>query len=274
MNEEELLKKINETLFGKLSFENDKHRVGFLVGKINENVKPPKPVTAQNVNIRAIYLVNDLINSHGGRFDNAELNKLRDLIIDTPILIGHNRKEAPMARSFYAELVKIGKITWLKSYFYWPNSGDSSDDKFLRNIDAGVFKECSISFSYTTPECSECGEDIRNCPHDNNSGDTHFYYRGVTQVFETSVVFKGSVKGTYITDQLDDDKMFVRLQTDNLQIKLTIDSHDLSDNKVSILPLNLSIVKKLKIVADDNINCAMAVKNGNAFLLVRNRKSA
>ena len=136
MNEEDLLEKIKATLISKLAFETDNDRIEFLVGKINENIKPPKLVNAKNVNIRAIYLVNDLINSHGGRFDSQELSKLRDLIIDTPIMVGHNRKEAPLARTFFAEIVKVGDVTWLKTYFYWPKTADGVNDTFLQNIDS------------------------------------------------------------------------------------------------------------------------------------------
>ena len=39
-----------------------------LVALINQNVKPPTPVTADDVYVRAMYIVSDQVNSFGGRF--------------------------------------------------------------------------------------------------------------------------------------------------------------------------------------------------------------
>ncbi len=199
------MEKITETLIGSLSLGDPEDRRAALIDKINSIIKPPKPATAENVNIRAMYVVNDMINSHGGRFRREDLSKLCELIADTPVLVGHNRSETPLARTFHAELEEGGEILWLKSYFYWPRAEGS--DELLLKIDSGILKECSISFIYTVPECSICGEDIRRCPHDPGAGpdSPHFIYGGISQVLETSLVYKGSVRGTYITDKLSAD---------------------------------------------------------------------
>jgi hypothetical protein len=201
------LEKITEILIGNLSLGSIDDRMGFLVGKINEVIKPPREATSDNVNIRAMYVVNDLVNSHGGRFRREDMARLCELISDTPVLIGHNRSDTPLARTFYAELEQRGEALWLKSYFYWPKTKVGETDDLLLKIDSGVLKECSISFTYTFPECSICAEDIRKCPHETafNSGNKdqpHFIYNGITHVLETSLVYKGSVRGTYITDKL------------------------------------------------------------------------
>jgi hypothetical protein len=192
-----------EILVGALSLGEPEDRRAMLIDQINSVIRPPKPATENNVNIRAMYVVNDLINSHGGRFRREDLVRLCELIVDSPVLVGHNRAETPLARTFYAELEEKGGVLWLKSYFYWPKS-DEKDDLLLK-IDSGILKECSISFTYTFPECSLCGEDIRKCPHELADGSAHFIYNGITQVLETSLVYKGSVRGTYITDRLSDD---------------------------------------------------------------------
>jgi hypothetical protein len=201
------LEKIKEILIGNLSLGSPNDRLAFLIDKINEVIKPPRQASAENVNIRAMYVVNELINSHGGQFRPEEMSKLCTLIADTPVLIGHNRAGSPLARTFYAELEEKENILWLKSYFYWPKSEAGQSDDLLLKIDSGVLKECSISFTYTFPECSVCGEDIRKCPHElslnpSESNQAHFIYNGITQVLETSLVYKGSVRGTYITDKL------------------------------------------------------------------------
>jgi hypothetical protein len=198
---------ITETLTGQLSIDNPDGRKAFLIDKINKVINPPRPATETNVNIRAMYLLNDLVNSHGGRFDREELSALCELILDTPVMIGHNRAEAPLARTFHAELEEKDEVLWLKSYFYWPRRDEGAADEMLEKIDSGILKECSISFVYTLPECSVCGEDMRKCPHqiDLSSDEErkqYFYYKGVKEVLETSLVYKGSVKGTFVTDKL------------------------------------------------------------------------
>lgn len=201
------MEKITETLIGELSIDEPDQRKTLLIDKINEVIKPPRTATESNVNIRAMYLLNDLVNSHGGRFDREELAALCGLIPDTPVMIGHNRAEAPLARTFHAELEEKDGVIWLKSYFYWPKKDEGAVDEMLEKIDSGILKECSISFVYTFPECSVCGEDMRKCPHridlssDENSKQ-YFFYKGVKEVLETSLVYKGSVKGTFVTDKL------------------------------------------------------------------------
>jgi len=202
-----ILDKLTETITGELSIDNPDRRKSFLIDKINEVIKPPRAATETNVNIRAMYLLNDLVNSHGGRFDREELYVMRGLILDTPVMIGHNRSDAPLARTFHAELEEKDGVLWLKSYFYWPRREEGAADEMLEKIDSGILKECSISFVYTFPECSVCGEDMRKCPHEirlssREESQQYFYYKGVKEVLETSLVYKGSVKGTFVTDKL------------------------------------------------------------------------
>ncbi|UCC79012.1 MAG: hypothetical protein JSW64_12140 [Candidatus Zixiibacteriota bacterium] len=201
------MEKITETLSGELSIDKPGERKSFLINRINEVIKPPRLATENNVNIRAMYLLNDLVNSHGGRFERDELSALCELILDTPVMIGHNRAEAPMARTFHAELEEKGDVIWLKSYFYWPSREEGAADEILDKIDSGILKECSISFVYTFPQCSVCSEDMRKCPHDislssDENARQYFFYRGIKEVLETSLVYKGSVKGTFVTDRL------------------------------------------------------------------------
>jgi len=239
------LEKITEVLVGRLSVGPLDDRLTFLVEKINEVIKPPKKASVENVNIRAMYVVNDLVNCHGGRFRRDDLAVLRDLICDTPVLVGHNRSGAPLARTFHAELEDKDGVTWLKSYFYWPKENDSVQDDLLIKIDSGLLKECSISFTYTFPECSVCGEDMRRCPHDIDFArldisHPHFIYNGITQVLETSLVYKGSVKGTYITD------------------------------KLSTWPHSNSCLNEVRILSlPENASCALAKKDGRQSLIIK-----
>jgi len=173
------------------------------VDLINRNIKPPVPLEASQVIIRAMYIVSDAINSYQGRFDRSDLPAIAKLFIDSPVLIGHNKSGLPVARNFWAETVEKDGQLWIKSYFYWLKDVDGAD-RLRLNIDSGIYKECSVSFTYTVPECSACGKDIRFCGH--QVGDSlFFYYRGVENILETSLVYRGSVPDTSMTDQLDFD---------------------------------------------------------------------
>ena len=63
---------------------------------INENIKPPNPVGAGDVFVRAMYVVSDEINSFGGRFPAEEHNRLAALLIDSPVLVGHRKDKLPV----------------------------------------------------------------------------------------------------------------------------------------------------------------------------------
>jgi hypothetical protein len=208
-------------------------------------------------------VVNDLVNSHGGRFRREDLTKLCELIIDTPVLVGHNRAETPLARTFHAELEERGDVLWLKSYFYWPKSGEQDD--LLLKIDSGILKECSISFIYTTPECSVCGEDIRKCPHELGAGADapHFIYGGISQVLETSLVYKGSVKGTYITDKLSISPTPEKIE--GIQIP-----EGLAEGITAIIPVAPSGDSLAKLKSEqDEIALCRAIKNKKQYILLR-----
>ena len=266
------MERLKEILVGNLSVKHPDERIDFLVNQINKNIRPPRKATLDNVNIRVMYLLNDLVNSHGGRFRRADLVSLSNLIIDTPVLIGHDRSSAPLARNFHAELEQKGKILWLKSYFYWPKSNDGEPDQLLEKIDSGILKECSISFVYTMPECSVCGQDIRNCPHEAEAKNgTHFIYKGITQVLETSLVSKGSVKGTYVTDKLSAYPVnSVTIGKGRYTTEVPVHERVVPRSGAAVISIESAGQPMPEIITHSpNIAAALATKNGRIYLLVK-----
>ena len=266
------MEKLKEILIGRLSVKHPDDRIDFLVDRINNNIKPPRKATPDNVNIRVMYLLNDLVNSHGGRFRRADLAGLSKLIIDTPVLIGHDRSSAPLARNFHVELEQKEKTLWLKSYFYWPGSNDGQTDQLQEKIDSGILKECSISFVYTTPECSGCGLDIRNCPHEPGAENgIYFIYKGITQVLETSLVSRGSVKGTYVTDKLSARPVYSVTISEGGSVKeLPIADHVIPRSGAVVMSLKSQGYPMPEIMAHSpEIDAALARKNGRAHLLIK-----
>jgi hypothetical protein len=268
-----------ETLIGSLCLESLDNRLDHLIQILNQNIKPLKTAAPENVNIRAMYIVNDRVNSHGGRFHIDDLEKLAILLIDTPVLIGHDHSKPPMARTFHAEIESRENQIWLKSYFYWPKS-ESANDNFLQNIDSGIYKECSISFSFDYPECSLCGLDMRHCPHEIDplaiAGDiskAHFIYKNISQVFETSLVLKGAVKGTHITDKLvSPNPELVTLSIDGVRHQYEI--NDLSDgDDLLITSFSNKPNSEIEIISKpDSLALAVAIYRNSQYLLLT-RKS-
>jgi hypothetical protein len=176
---------------------------------INTRIKPPRNVGAEDIYVRAIYLVSNKVNSYGGRFPDDELQNLCELIIDSPVLVGHNRSGLPIARNFKAEVLERDGEKWVKVWFYWLRESKGSRE-LLSNIDGGIYKEGSIGFIFSFPECSICGEDIRNCSHSplksypshQSEQICHYNYRNIEKVLETSLVFRGATHDTRTTNEL------------------------------------------------------------------------
>jgi hypothetical protein len=189
-----------------------------LVSLINSRIKPPQPVTKVDIFVRTMFLVSDEINSYGGRFPLEELYNLTNLVIDSPVMVGHTKEKLPIARNFKAEVVQKDGENWVKVWFYWLKS--SKDALSLKeNIDHGIYKECSLGFVFEFPECSICGEDMRRCQHvpfksyktERVKGPetrvqkeevAYFNYRNITRVLETSLVYRGAVPNTSMSDEL------------------------------------------------------------------------
>ncbi len=203
-----------------------------LIDRINSTIQPPQTLTIDDVYVRAMFIVSDRVNSFGGRFPADEHQRLVELLVDSPVLVGHRKDKLPVARTFHAETTQRNDQHWVKSYFYWLRSADNAED-LLKNIDGGIYKECSIAFTFSLPECSICGKDIRLCEHepfgtydhDGSELSCHFKYRRIERVLETSLVYRGanpdtniskqqSTAGTSLTREAEELKNLDQLDTD------------------------------------------------------------
>jgi len=180
-----------------------------LVDLINKNINPPAPVRADDVYVRAMFVVSDQVNSFGGRFPSDEHKRLASLLIDSPVMVGHRKDKLPVGRNFHAVTMVRNGENWVKSYFYWLKNSEGATN-LKENIDGGIYKECSIGFTYNFPECSVCGKDIRVCRHEplqeyRQGGTTitcYFNYRQIERVLETSLVYRGAVPDTSVSREL------------------------------------------------------------------------
>ena len=185
-----------------------------LIRLINENINPPDPITEDGVYIRAMYVTSDQVNSFGGRFPASEQPRLAELMIDSPVMVGHRKDKLPIGRTFHATVVERDGLSWVKAYFYWLRSAEGSAS-LAENIDGGIYKECSVGFTFMLPECSICGKDIRRCNHEpfqqydqaGEQASCHYNYRKLERVLETSLVYRGAAPGTSVTRELKLDEI-------------------------------------------------------------------
>ena len=187
----------------KTAEESKRTRCGELMALINQRIKPPILLRSEDVHIRSLRLISDEVNDHGGRFPVEEYGPLCALLIDTPVLIGHDRTRLPVARNFDARPAVQGR-SWIEVSFYWLRSPHG--DRLAADIDSGIVKEGSIGFEFRLPRCSVCGQDIRTCDHipgheyadaTGQSQSAHYEYRQITRVLETSLVYRGATPGTH-----------------------------------------------------------------------------
>ncbi len=182
-----------------------------LVDLINKNINPPTAIDKSDVYIGGMYVVSDEVNSFGGRFPLEEHERLAHLLVDSPVMAGHRKDKLPIGRNFHAVVVERDGKSWVKSYFYWLKSTEGAE-ALKKNIDGGIYKECSIGFTFLFPECSVCKKDIRTCPHEpfqryEQKGDgvadvAYFNYRQIERVLETSLVYRGAVPDTSVSREL------------------------------------------------------------------------
>ena len=252
----------------KLSLE-EKSKIEFLLEQLNNNIKPSIPLTAEDIHIRCMYLVSDQLNSYGGKFPLEELQRIKDLIIDSPVLVGHKKDELPIARNFYAEHVIKDNVNWIKCFFYWMKSANNAND-LKQNIDGGIIKECSIGFTFAKPVCSICHADIRTCRHEpfgqytqhGSRQECFFYYTQVEKVLEASLVYRGAISNTTISNELS-------TTTEKSQIPAQLKLEELkSDEVLLITPFYFGIdvhvnssPSQITLLTDDNQTIPNSITN-------------
>lgn len=67
-------------------------------------------MTKEDIYVRTMFLVSDEVNSYGGRFPLKELFNIVDLVIDSPVMLGHIKERLPIARNFKTEVPD--QISW------------------------------------------------------------------------------------------------------------------------------------------------------------------
>lgn len=163
-----------------------------------------RPLDPAEYAVFTLDLCNNQVDRHFSRFPDEELATINGLTPGRPLMERHDlRGTLPRGTFFRSELHRDGDRLSVRPDVYVLRSNDNAD--FILNIEGGVYRETSIGFSFRTPECSICGEDLRTCDHvpGRSYGDDvcHYIMRDVLEVIEGSVVSSGSQGTTFVAQQ-------------------------------------------------------------------------
>jgi len=164
---------------------------------------PPSGLKASELFVRRCRLAGDMTDGHQGKFRTEDLPKLLSMVHGIPLLVGHQKNQAPIGRFFggsvESQLQEPENPSFIVPNFYWPISASYANDLRVL-IDSGVYNEASISFAFGKPTCGICGKDIRGCDHRvklwARDPDIFYFYDNLITVLEGSIVYKGAEPGT------------------------------------------------------------------------------
>ncbi len=160
-----------------------------------------KELSAEDVYTFNVILCDNEVDRDCERFDIAALEKLAELFVGVTGIFDHNPGSGNQtARIFTASCERVaGKITscgdeyiCVKAKAYMPRTDKNAD--LIKEIDAGIKKEVSVSCAVNRFICSVCGEDMRSgkCPHkkgESYSGKVcHCILSDITDAYEWSFV--------------------------------------------------------------------------------------
>ena len=154
-----------------------------------------RPLTRAEFAVFTLDLCHNQVDRHFSRFPEEELERINSLVVGRPMLERHDvRGSLPRGTFFRSTVCRDGARVSVRPEVYVLRTRENED--FILNIEGGVYRETSIGFSFTLPECSICGADVRTCSHIPGraaEGEVcHYIMRGVTDVIEGSVVAAGS----------------------------------------------------------------------------------
>lgn len=191
-----------------------------------------RELTADEVYIFKVRLCDNEIDRDGERFSLDALEEMKELFIGKTGIFDHNPSgEKQSARIFQTEIItEEGKITEageaytsLCAYAYMVKTDGNSD--LIREIDAGIKKEVSVSVSAGSKTCSICGKDkrISPCTHINgeeyNGKICHTILSQITDAYEWSFVAVPAQRNAGVTKHYNEDN----LDNKSLEISRQID---------------------------------------------------
>ena len=231
-----------------------------------------KPLTRDDVNVKSMWLCNDIIDCYYSRFNETTLNELADLCPGAAVMVAHNTESLPIGRFFKASVVRReDSRLWLRAWFYWPKEMDHSDN-MLKGIESGLYNEVSVSWRMEQAICSICGKDMRSmeCPHipgrkypdaDGTEQLCFWESKNILAFNEGSLVYKGGQVGTSI----DDERKKLLTQRSLILDKKTVDIHEQVRDKAQEIAFDALPAGKYNICP--NYDCQIIRIEGSKILM-------
>ncbi len=162
-----------------------------------------RPLTPEEYVVFTLDLCHNQVDRHFSCFPEDELDAINKKVPGRPLMERHDvRGSLPRGTFFHSALHQHGDRVSVRPKVYVLRLEENRN--FIANIEGGVYRETSIGFSFSFPECSVCGQDIRRCVHvpgEKYEGRMCFYrMRGVQDVLEGSVVACGSQGTSFVSD--------------------------------------------------------------------------
>ncbi len=172
------------------------------------------PLTRAQVLIRSMYLCSSqLCESDWSRFSEQALRQICRKVVGECVLAGHDKRSLPVARFFKAALVERPDVPdpetgqpglWIRAWFYWLADTQGARDLAL-NMDGGIYREVSISWTYRGGRCSICGQAPHTCGHIPgqvyDGQRCYTWIDEIVDVLEGSLVYRGADRETGITGE-------------------------------------------------------------------------
>lgn len=162
-----------------------------------------RPLTADEYVVFTLDLCHNQIDRHFSCFPEDELEVIHKKVPGRPLMERHDLQGSlPRGTFFHSTLHRQGDILSVRPKVYVLRLEENRN--FIANIEGGIYRETSIGFSFSFPECSICNRDIRRCIHvpgEKYEGSLCYYrMRGVQDVLEGSVVACGSQGTSFVSE--------------------------------------------------------------------------
>lgn len=130
------------------------------------NALSARPLTADEVYVRAMILCTGAYDRDHERFSEEVLEQFARSIVGKSLLVGHRHDKAPEGVFYRAEVVKQrGASPALKA---WAFMLRTEENEYIRKLmDAGIIRYVSVGFRCEELRCDLCGRNMLStrCPH-------------------------------------------------------------------------------------------------------------
>ncbi len=195
------------------------------------------PMDKESVFTFSVVLCDNEVDRDFERFDEASLRVLSEMFVGKTGIFDHSMKSGDQVARVYATEVLTDSTkrtsldepyTFIKAKCYMPKTDGNSD--LIKEIEAGIKKEVSISCSVDSVICSICGTDTRHkyCEHQKGKAYggkiCHSVLKSPNDAYEWSFVAVPAQRGAGVTKAYHNDKKEVRELENIIKCLKTADS--------------------------------------------------